>query len=86
MKLKPFFSSSRDGFVHRERFSTCGDDVQIQDSCGVAGPDNSAGIMSVLHFLQDNSEIGLPEGKNSFDFLSSFFCGHRKNITKPLLK
>jgi len=42
--------------------------------------------MRILHLLQDDPEVRLPEGKNSLEFLDSFFCRHRKIIAKRRLK
>ncbi|MBA7704920.1 hypothetical protein ES703_113743 [subsurface metagenome] len=86
MELEPFFSAGGDSFVHGKYLSACGDDIHMQDSCGIASPDNRAGIVRILHLLQDNPEVRLPEGENSLDFLNSFFCRHRKNIAKRQLK
>jgi hypothetical protein len=80
-ELDPFFGSGGDGFVQEEGlFARMDDDVHIKDSSRITGSDYGAGVVSIFDLFQNNSQVRLPEGKNSPDLFNSLFCRHRFNI------
>ena len=78
--FEPFVRPGRDGLVEPEELRVGGDEVEVEDAGRVASPDDGARVVSDGHALEDNPQVGLPQGEHLFDPFCSFRRRHGPTI------
>lgn len=76
IEMEPLFGPGGDRLVDREKLRLRGDDIHIQDSRRIAGPDHGAGVVGVDDFLEDDVQVRLLEIEDAFHLGDTAFGRH----------